>query len=105
MLQDAAQVGEICYVQQHLARKQNASVYVLPRRVWADNGHGNVTAYVDVIRPEKVGVDIQEIERAFPATTKNGQSLTVELTVRVERVGSDNTFEANATRFYDDIQT
>ena len=96
MLEDAAELARLCTKYE----KEGYAQYVRLRRYWGDNSHGNGAASVHVIVSKDAKGDPEE-RLAWPSTTKNSQSLTVELRVSEENVGSDR-FEANAELFYDE---
>jgi len=96
MLDDAAEVARSCKKYE----AEGYAPYVRLRRYWGDNSHGNGRASVHVI----VSKDAQTFDvgrLTWPFTTKNGQSLDVDVRVTEESTGSDR-FEANAEDFYNE---
>jgi len=95
MLEDAAEVARLCAKYE----AEGYASHVRLRNYWGDNSHGNGRASVHVIvSSEKQKGVASRFE--WPSTTKNGQTLDVDVRETEESTGSDR-FEANDEAFYE----
>jgi hypothetical protein len=99
MVEDAIELARLCAA--HESEVKRSGVLVRLRHYWGDNQHGNGRAVVHVMVEKRSTNGVPTF--AWPQTTKNQQTLDVEVRVSEEDLGSDR-FEGNAETFYQNLQ-
>lgn len=94
MVEDAIKLAKTCL---EVEDETDGLGLVRLRHYWGDNSNGNARAVVEVLHNPGASVDKSKFR--FPSTTRNGQTLDVEVRTREVDKDSDH-FEANASKFY-----